>query len=137
MIFVSGTRLVAKLERGGCLVKKLKRSGSSVVLPGCDAQLPEFSFDDVDGGVCWRSPRDFRVVADTHGDVGLCLNADQSSSRGITVVITQRPAQSFTAMHWTTAMPKFAARLDDPIAEALMISFLMVMRQKRNCGLSQ
>jgi len=99
------------------------------VLAGCEAKLPEISVDGVGGGVCCRSPRDFRVVA--HSDIGLRLNAEhsKSSSRGITVVVTQRPAQSFTAIHYTTARPHFAARLDDPIVQSLVISLLMVMRQ--------
>ena len=90
---------------------------------------PEISVDSVGGGVCCRSPRDFRVVA--HSDFGLRLNAEHSepSSRGITVVVTQRPAQPFTASHDTTARPHFAARLDDPIVQSLVISLLMVMRQ--------
>ena len=118
-----------KMTTVACLVKKIRRCRSSGVLPCCEAKLPEISVDGVGGGVCCRSPRDFRVVA--HSDFGLRLNAEhsESSSRGITVVVTQRPAQSFTAIHYTTARPHFAARLDDPIVQSLVISLLMVMRQ--------
>jgi len=129
-------RVLNKRANFACLVKQIRRCRSSGVLLCCEAKLPEISVDGVGGGVCCRSPRDFRVVA--HSDFGLRLNAEhsESSSRGITVVVTQRPAQSFTAMHYTTALPHFAARLDDSIVQSLMIPFLMVMRQIRNCGSS-
>jgi hypothetical protein len=53
------------------------------------------------------------------------------------VVVSQNAAESLAALDLTMALTDFFIRLDDLVAKALMISFLVIMFQIRNGSASQ
>jgi hypothetical protein len=56
---------------------------------------------------------------------------------GLPVVVAQDPAEPFPAMHLTGPAPDLGARVDEAIAQALVIPLAVIMLQELTNGLAQ
>ena len=62
---------------------------------------------------------------------------ESSVSYGIPVVVAKQSTKPLVAVDLAVSLTDFVARFNDPVVQALMIAFLMVMGEISGDGLSQ